>query len=72
MEKEKKGFWASLFAPKPCSCSTQFEETKENSAQKEEEKHKLDEQTARALAANRLDKPKEDNVIKCKCSCDCE
>lgn len=20
-EKEKKGFWASLFAPKPCSCS---------------------------------------------------
>lgn len=20
-KKEKKGFWASLFAPKPCSCS---------------------------------------------------
>ncbi len=20
-KKEKKGFWASLFSPKPCSCS---------------------------------------------------
>lgn len=28
-EKEKKGFWASLFAPKPCSCSVQFEEVTE-------------------------------------------
>ena len=39
MEKkeEKKGFWASLFAPKPCGCScgSQIEEVKEETPQQE-------------------------------------
>lgn len=37
-KKEKKGFWASLFAPKSCDCccGTQIEEIKEEPFQQEE------------------------------------
>lgn len=39
-KKEKKGFWASLFTPKPCSCSCgnsiieEFEEANQLSPEK--------------------------------------
>lgn len=39
-EKKKKGFFSSLFAPKPCSCGVQLEEvpTTENSGEKMSDK----------------------------------
>ncbi len=51
MEKkeEKKGFWASLFTPKPCSCSCggniieEFEEKKEKQPEEPAENEDGDE-----------------------------
>ena len=48
-----------------------MEENPAKKAEIKEEQKKLEEQTIIALAANRLDKPKENNIIKCECSCKC-
>lgn len=54
-KEEKKGFWASLFAPKSyCCCGPQIEEIKE---EKKEEKSKTEE-----------DK-EENNDNSCGCGC---
>ena len=36
----KKGFWASLFAPKSCCCGPQIEEIKEEKNEEKSEKEK--------------------------------
>ena len=53
-KEEKKGFWASLFAPKPCCCcGPQIEEIKEDN---EEDKPKKE-----------ANKENDDNSCGCGC-----
>lgn len=56
-KKEKRGFWASLFMPKPCSCSVQFEEVTEGKAVKQ-------------LVPEEREGEKVEADKKPKCSCD--
>lgn len=37
-KEEKKGFWASLFAPKSCCCGPQIEEIREEKKEEKTEK----------------------------------
>lgn len=62
-KKEKKGFFSSLFAPKPCNCGMQIEEVPANAITDKQESGKPDEKKDGDNTG------KQANQVDCGCGC---